>query len=98
MKLKLSNDFVYQLFALLISVIVVHAVYVTAIRPAAEDALEQRQALLAQDPDAQTERSVAVILKDLEQEVCFILMLWAMALLAMKVWRLIVNAASSAMT
>lgn len=84
MKAKLSNEFIYQLFALLISIIVVHAVYVTVIRPAAAADEAERIEQFKANPDATPERSVMIIMKDLEQESCFILMLWAMALLAMK--------------
>ena len=38
-----GSDFIYQLFALLFSIIVVHAAYVTVIRPNA-DAILQEQA------------------------------------------------------
>ncbi len=84
MKLKLSNEFVYQLFALLISIIVVHTVYVTLIRPEARlIEIEQREQIAA-NPDYEPERSLLVIIRDFEQETCFILMFWAIALLAMK--------------
>ena len=36
MKKTFSNEFIFQVFALLISFIIVHAVYVTLIRPEEE--------------------------------------------------------------
>ena len=42
MKLSLSSEFLYQLFALLIIVILVHAVYVGLIRPSADAILLQQ--------------------------------------------------------
>lgn len=84
MRGKLSVEFVYQLFALLIAIIVVHAAYVAVVRPQARAQEAIQQAQLAENPDYIPERSPWVIVRDYEQEVCFILMLWAMALLALK--------------
>ena len=42
MKQRLSSEFIFQLFALLIAVIVVHAVYVGFIRPAAQVQMEEQ--------------------------------------------------------
>ena len=42
MKQRMSSEFIYQLFALLIAVIVVHAVYVGAIRPAADAEIQRK--------------------------------------------------------
>jgi biopolymer transport protein ExbB/TolQ len=77
-------EFVYQLFALLVSVLLVHAVYVGLIRPQAAAVLAAQAALFATDPSAVAERSLWVVLKDFEQEVCFILMLWGSAMVAYK--------------
>ena len=84
MKSSLSNEFMYQLFALILSVIVVHAVYVGVIRPNADAIHEQQMALQAAGEDFVPSRSLYVILQDLEQETCFILMLWAMAIMGYK--------------
>jgi len=84
LKRSLSNEFVYQLAALLISIILVHTVYVGLIRPNADAILEQQAALEAAGENYAPSRSLYVILKDYEQETCFILMLWAMAVMAYK--------------
>ena len=84
MKGRLSVEFVYQLFALLIAIIVVHGAYVALVRPQAKVDSAAYQQQIQANPDATPERSLWVILRDYEQEVCFILMLWAMALLAFK--------------
>ncbi len=84
MKTTLSNEFLYQLFALLISVLVVHTAYVTVIRPEARLIEQEQQLMIEQNPDYQPERSMLVIIRDFEQETCFILLFWAIALLAMK--------------
>ncbi|MGH8649274.1 MAG: MotA/TolQ/ExbB proton channel family protein [Burkholderiales bacterium] len=77
-------EFVYQFFALIFSVILVHGAYVTVVRPNAEAHLVQQRALVAKQPDAEVESSLYVILKDYEQESELILMLWAMAILGYK--------------
>jgi len=84
MKGRLSVEFVYQLVALLVAVIVVHGAYVSLVRPQAQADAAAIQAQIDANPDADPERSLWVIVRDYEQEVCFILMLWAMALLALK--------------
>ena len=84
MKKNLPNEFVYQLFALLIAFILVHALYVTWVRPQAESFLEQQAVQLRDNPDAVQQRSFFVVVKDYEQESCLILMLWALAILSYK--------------
>ena len=77
-----SVDFVFQLASLVVALIVVHAIYVTVVRPKADLFLAEQAALMATDPDYVQERSVWVIVRDFEQEACFVLMLWAMAIMA----------------
>ncbi len=84
MKQRMSSEFIYQLFALLIAVIVVHAVYVGAIRPAADAQIKQEMALQAAGEDYVPERSFAVVIRDFEQEACFILLIWALAIMGYK--------------
>jgi len=84
MKRNFPNEFIYQLFALLIAFILVHALYVTWVRPQAESFLEQQAVQLRDNPDAVQQRSFFVVVKDYEQESCFILMLWALAILTYK--------------
>ncbi len=89
MKLRLSSEFLFQLFALLIIVIVVHAVYVGLIRPNADAILLQQAELQAAGADFVPKRSIYVVIRDLEQEACFILLLWAMAIMGYKGRRVI---------
>lgn len=84
MKQRLSSEFIYQLFALLLSIVIVHSIYVAIIRPQAIIDEQVRAEILAENPDAPTERSIWVILRDFEQETCFILMCWALAILGQK--------------
>ena len=84
MKQRMSSEFIYQLFALLIAVIVVHAVYVGAIRPAADAQIKYEMELQASGADFVPERSFAVVIRDFEQEACFILLIWALAIMGYK--------------
>ena len=70
MKKNFPTEFVYQVFALLISFIIVHAVYVTLVRPAAANHQQQEAARLADDPTYITQDSFFVVIKDYEQETC----------------------------
>ncbi len=83
-KQAIPVEFVYQAFALILSVIIVHGIYVSIIWPRADAILAEQKALIQADKDAEIERSVFVIVRDREQEVCFILMLWAFAIMAYK--------------
>jgi biopolymer transport protein ExbB/TolQ len=84
MKLRLSSEFVFQLFALLIIVIVVHAVYVGLIRPNADALLLQQAELQAAGAEFVPKRSIYVVIRDFEQETCFILLFWALAIMGYK--------------
>jgi biopolymer transport protein ExbB/TolQ len=75
---------VYQGFALLVALILVHGAYVGLVRPQASAILEQQAIRIAADPSYVPEQSAAVIVKDFEQEACFVLLLWALAIMAYK--------------
>lgn len=77
----ISFEFIYQLFSLILITIAVHAIYVAVIRPRAEAILKEQAALLETDKSQTPERSVYILLTDYEQETCFILMFWAMAIM-----------------
>ena len=81
---ELPFEFVYELFSLLAAIVLVHAVYVTLVRPLAAADLEQQAIRLEQEENYVPERSVYVVIRDLEQEACFVLMLWALAIMAYK--------------
>lgn len=78
------TEFIFQVAALLISFIVVHATYVAMIRPNAEQFQIEERAKSAQDPQYDMQQSIYVILRDYEQESCLILMFWALAILGYK--------------
>jgi len=81
---NLSKEFLYQGFALIVSVILVHAFYVSIVRPEATSIIQEQQAMIEQDINYIPERSFYVIVRDFEQESCFILMLWAFAIMTLK--------------
>jgi len=84
MKHNPVSDFIYQLFALILSIIIVHTAYVTVIRPNADALLQQQQEMIAAGATAEMPRSVYIVLKDFEQEACFILALWVIAIIGLK--------------
>ena len=84
MKNKMSSEFIFQLFALLIAIIVVHAIYVGVVRPSADALLQQQAELQASGEDYVPKRNLAVVIRDFEQETCFILLIWALAIMGYK--------------
>ena len=84
MRKSFATEFVYQVFSLLIAVIVVHAIYVAVIRPNADAFLARQIEAVRANPDHVPERSLYVLVRDFEQETCFILMLWAFAIMGFK--------------
>lgn len=83
-----KSEFFYQIVALLLSFIVVHTIYVGLVRPNAEAVLAAEQQAIAEQQQSgepiKIKRSAWVVLKDYEQETCFILMLWVMAIMGLK--------------
>lgn len=82
------TEFVFQIAALLVSFIIVHAYYVAEVRPNAEAFNAQERARAAVDPTYELQQSIFVILRDYEQESCFVLMFWAFAILGYKTYRI----------
>jgi biopolymer transport protein ExbB/TolQ len=80
----LSFEFIYQIFSLIIIAIIVHAVYVAVVRPEAEEFLQKQRALMKEDPSYVAERNIYVLIRDYEQETCFVLMFWAFAIITYK--------------
>ncbi|MBC6428332.1 MAG: MotA/TolQ/ExbB proton channel family protein [Cellvibrionales bacterium] len=84
---SLSNEFLFQLGALLAAFILVHLFYIGLVRPNAEALLLAAE--LAQQAGTATgaERSLWVVLKDYEQQACFVLAFWALAIMGYKAVR-----------
>jgi biopolymer transport protein ExbB/TolQ len=84
MNRKLPNEFLFTIVALLVSIVIVHAVYVLHVRPVAEATLQADRERMMADPNYVSQRSLEVVLKDYEQEAEVILMLWALAIMGYK--------------
>lgn len=84
MRKTFPNEFVFQVFALVIAVILVHSIYVLVVLPHAEAFLAQERLRLGADPNYVSSRSLYVLVRDFEQETCFVLMLWAFSILGYK--------------
>jgi biopolymer transport protein ExbB/TolQ len=84
MKKNFPTELVYHVFSLLIAFILVHSIYVTLVRPQAKAFMEQEAVNLQANPEYVQQRSFFVVIKDFEQETCFVLMLWAFSILAYK--------------
>jgi biopolymer transport protein ExbB/TolQ len=54
------------------------------IRPQADLFLEQEKQQMAADPQYEQQRNFYVVVRDYEQEACFVLMFWALAILGFK--------------
>ena len=68
MNKKLPIEFIYQLFSLIIAIILVHAIYVSIVRPNAALALENQAIQLNANPDYVPERSAYVVIRDLNRK------------------------------
>ena len=78
------DDAVYSISALLLSVIIIHSIWTLIIRPRAEAVLSQR-VVVTNTANVKQQvlqlRSIYVILKDHEQELCVTLCMWSLLLL-----------------
>lgn len=82
--LSFSVEFFYQIISLLVIVVIVHALYVGIVRPRADAILIQQANTEAVEQSQTPRRSFYVLVRDFEQEACFILLLWALAIMAFK--------------
>ena len=80
-----ANEMFFQLVALLVTVIIVHAIFVTLVRPNADSIIRREAERAAATGEAyQVPRSFFIVIKDFEQEACFILAFWAIAVMGYK--------------
>jgi biopolymer transport protein ExbB/TolQ len=73
------SDIVKSFIVLIVSIIVVHLTYIGYVRPEADLLLET-----ARQAGQSAPRALMIVLKDYEQEICFILMLWGSFLILSK--------------
>ncbi|MDO8828131.1 MotA/TolQ/ExbB proton channel family protein [Methylophaga sp.] len=71
------SDLMKSFAALIVSIIVVHMIYIGYVRPEAAQLID-----LALQQQESSPRNIVVIIKDYEQEICFILMMWGCFLIA----------------
>lgn len=82
----LSREFIVLTLGLILSIFIVAAVYMKYIWPVAEDIIIASRVDASQNPDMPrvADRSAVMILKDPEQMICLMLMLWAMIIISYK--------------
>lgn len=80
------SDIIKSLLILIISIILVHLAYIGYVRPEADLLLET-----ARQAGQSAPRDLVIVLKDYEQEICFILMLWGGYLILSKCRTIIRN-------
>ena len=86
MRRSFFNEFLFQVFSGIVAVIIVHAVYVTEVRPRATEIIAEQALRIQEEAGYTPERSVWVLVRDFEQETCFILMLWSFAIMGFKAY------------
>jgi biopolymer transport protein ExbB/TolQ len=76
-----QSEFLFSTFALIITAILVHALYVVHIRPRSDALLAEQNQRMRADPNYVPERSIYIVVREYEPEVCIILMIWSLILL-----------------
>jgi biopolymer transport protein ExbB/TolQ len=84
MKGRYRSEFAWQLASLIVATLVVHGSYTLVVRPRADAILAEQAARMRADPSYVQQRSLWVIVTDYEQEACFVLMFWALAIMGYK--------------
>ena len=79
-----SNEFLFEVFSLILIAVLVQGVFATLVRPRAEALRAHDLEMMKTDKNYVPKRSPYVIVKDYEQEVCIIFSLWAFSILAYK--------------
>ena len=82
-----AHEAFWQVLTLILAFAVVHTAYATSVRPAAEAERQRLEAGGAAE-DASLYAEAAVVVKDYEQEACFVALLWALAIMGMKLQKL----------
>ena len=83
-RFQYPSEFFVTLFALIVTVLAIHASYVAWIRPQGTAIIEAEQARLRADPNYVPQRSVYLVVKDFEQEAEIIHFVWAMLIIGYK--------------
>jgi biopolymer transport protein ExbB/TolQ len=83
-RVQYPSEFFVTLFALVFTIVTVHALYVAWIRPAGTEIIAAEQARMRADPEYVPVRSVFLVIKDFEQEAEIIHFVWAMLIIGYK--------------
>lgn len=78
------SEFFVNALALIVTILVVHALYVSWIYPTGDEIVAAEQARLKADPDYVPERSVLLVINAPEQEIEIIHFIWALLILGYK--------------
>ena len=78
------SEFFVTLVALIATILVTHAVYVSWVRPVGDEIIAAEQARIKADPDYVPERSLLLVINAPEQEVEIIHFVWAMLIIGYK--------------
>lgn len=88
MRKSKSSEFMFEIFALIVIAIIVQAFYATVVRPRAAEIAAADAVAMQKDPNFVPAREIFIIIKDYEQEICFILAFWSLAIMGYKGWSL----------
>jgi len=81
---RIPFELIYQIFSLLIAFILIHGLYQSLIRPEAERFMQNEHELMLADTSYIQKRNFYVVVRDYEQEACFVLMFWALSIVGFK--------------
>jgi biopolymer transport protein ExbB/TolQ len=85
-RIQPPSEGVWTLFALIFTIIFVHATYVSWIKPRGAEDMAAEQTRLRTDKDYTPERTLYLTIKDVEQEIEIIHFMWAMLILGYKAY------------
>ncbi|MDY6944804.1 MAG: MotA/TolQ/ExbB proton channel family protein [Pseudomonadota bacterium] len=83
-QVQYPSEFFVNLLALIVTILVVHALYVSWITPTGNELVATEQARLKEDPDYVPKRSFVLVINAVEQEIEIIHFIWALLILSYK--------------
>jgi biopolymer transport protein ExbB/TolQ len=83
-RFQYPSEFSVTLFALIVTILVTHALYVSYVRPVGDEIVAAEQARLKADPEYVPKRSLLLVINAPEQEVEIIHFVWALLILGYK--------------
>jgi biopolymer transport protein ExbB/TolQ len=83
-RVQYPSEFFVTLLALIVTILVTHALYVSYVRPVGDEIVAAEQARLKADPEYVPKRSLLLVINAPEQEVEIIHFVWALLILGYK--------------